>query len=667
LENFNKKNFSFNLTEGACDCCQGLGNVLQIDLDKIIPNKKLSIAEGAIEPWVRLGGRLGENGNPNSQKMDFLKNELKISLIKPISQIPTEKIEQILWGVEDNKGEIFFKGVANELLEKMKKTDISIFTKSEIEKYFILKKCPDCQGKRLKKAYLNIKINGFSIDQLVEMEIRELILFFKDLSENKPEDKNNFLNDFFQETINRLIPLKRVGVGYLNLDRPCKTLSGGEYQRVRIATQLYSGLSSVLYVLDEPTVGLHSRDTRRLIDTFNDLKDKGNTLLVVEHDKDIIASADYIIDFGSRAGDEGGRIVFQGAYGELLNSKCETAQFIKKEKKFNLLKNKVNFENVLEVRNAKSNNLKNLNLKIPLNCLTVFAGVSGSGKSSLVNDVISNELKKGNLKDRCDQIKNKDKIQKVVTINQSPIGRSPRSNPATYTGVFSYIRKLFAETEVAKEKGYKSNHFSFNTRGGRCEKCQGDGMVKIDMPFLENTYAVCPKCNGSRYKEDILKVEYHGVNIADVLDMTAEYAYHFFNSVAPIKNKLELLCNVGLGYLKLGQNSNNLSGGEAQRIKLASELVKKSNGNCLYILDEPTVGLHFSDIKKLLEVLNNLVKKGNSIFVIEHNMDVIEIADWVIELGPGGGKEGGRVIFEGRPEELKKAETETGKILKNNF
>lgn len=665
LESFNKKNFSFNLVEGACECCQGLGEVLQIDLNKIIPNKNLSIAEGAIEPWVRLGGKFGERGDRNSQKLNFLKDELKVSLTKPINQIPIEKIEQILWGSADSKNKKIFKGVANELLEKLDKIDFSVFTKTEIGKYFVLKKCTECQGKRLKKQYLNIKIEGFSIDQMVEMEIGDLIEFFKDLNEKCQKKQSNFLKDFFREIVKRLIPLERVGVGYLNLDRPCKTLSGGEYQRVRIATQLYSGLSSVLYVLDEPTVGLHSRDTKKLIDTFKDLKNKGNTLLVVEHDKDIIAAADYIIDFGSKAGDEGGRIVFQGNYQELLTSKCETAQFIKKEKKFDLFENKISFKDALEIKNARFNNLKNIDLKIPLNCLTVFVGVSGSGKSSLINDVIAEELRKGNSQEKCEKIINKDKIQKVVIINQTPIGRSPRSNPATYTGVFSYIRKLFAETEMAKKKSYRSNHFSFNTKGGRCEKCQGNGMVKIDMPFLENTYTVCPKCNGSRYKDEILKVEYHGVNIADVLDMTVEYAYHFFNPISSIKNKLELLCNVGLGYLKLGQNSNNLSGGEAQRIKLASELVKKSNGNCLYVLDEPTVGLHFSDIKKLLEVLRNLIKKGNSIFVIEHNLDVIEIADWVIELGPGGGKNGGKVIFEGRPNDLEKSNTETGNVLKD--
>jgi excinuclease ABC subunit A len=496
------------------------------------------------------------------------------------------------------------------------------------------------------------------------MEIEELVNFFDKISKKYTEKAgNNFLNDFFVEIINRLKPLKKVGVGYLNLDRPCKTLSGGEYQRVRIATQLYSGLSDVLYVLDEPTVGLHSRDTRKLIDTFKDLKNRGNSLLVVEHDKDIIAAADYLIDFGSKAGDEGGKIDFSGNYQTLLKSNCETAKFIKGEKKFEFSGNKVDFENSLEIKKANYNNLKNLDLKVPLNCLTVFAGVSGSGKSSLVNDVIAKNLKDQGSKEGCEEIKNKDRVKKVVLVNQAPIGRSPRSNPATYTGVFSYIRKLFSETELAKQKGYKSHHFSFNTRGGRCDKCQGDGVVKVEMPFLENTYAVCPECNGKRYKDNILKVEYHGVNIADVLEMTVEYAYHFFNSVEPVKSKLKLLCEVGLGYLKLGQNSNNLSGGEAQRIKLASELVRKSNGNCLYILDEPTVGLHFSDIKKLLKVLSNLIKNDNSVLVIEHNLDFIKMADWVIELGPEGGKKGGQIAFEGTPLELAESNTETSRIF----
>lgn len=664
LESFNKKNFSFNLVEGACPSCQGLGEVLQVDLDKIIPSKKISIAEGAIEPWVRLGGRLGKD-NAYNQKLEFIKNEIGVSLTQPIGKIPIDKIEKIIWGVKDENNNRIFKGVANELLEKLNKIDTGSFTKNEIEKYFILQQCPECEGKRLKKEFLNIRIENFSIDQIVKLEITDLIIFLEKLSQKWQKSGNTFFREFFEETINRLTPLEKVGVGYLNLDRPCKTLSGGEYQRIRIATQLYSGLSSILYVLDEPTVGLHSRDTKKLINTFIDLKEKGNTLLVVEHDKEVIESADYVIDFGSKAGDEGGRVVFQGSYQELLKSNCETANFINKKNKFEAKFRKFDLEQGLFVKNAHYNNLQNIDLKIPLNCITIFAGVSGSGKSSLVNDIISVGMRKKDFSNKCDEIKGQERVQKIVTVNQSPIGRSPRSNAATYTGIFSYIRQLFAETKTAKEKGYKSNHFSFNTRGGRCEHCQGEGTVKIDMPFLENTFSICPKCNGKRYKDDVLKIEYHGVNIADVLDMTVEYAYHFFNSCAPIKNKLKLLKSVGLGYLKLGQNSNSLSGGEAQRIKLASELVRKSAGNCLYILDEPTVGLHFSDIKKLFEVLNNLVDKGNSVFVIEHNLDVIKTADWVIELGPGGGKNGGKIIFEGTPKELKKAKTETGKVLKN--
>jgi excinuclease ABC subunit A len=665
LKVFNKKNFSFNLIDGACECCQGLGEVLQVDLNKVIPNKNLSIAEGAIEPWVRLGGRLTEN-NSNQRRMDFIKEKIGASLTKPIKEIEINKIEKILWGVKNEKNEFEFKGIANELLEKVEKNDFSILTKGEIEKYFNLEKCPECKGKRLKKEYLNIKIENHGIDQLVEMEIIDLVEFLKSIS-NKYQQKNkNLLKDFFEEIINRLEPLEKVGVGYLNLNRPCKTLSGGEFQRVRIATQLYSGLSGVLYVLDEPTIGLHSRDTRKLIETFRDLKEKGNSLLIVEHDQEVIAAADYIIDFGSKAGDEGGRVVFEGNYLDLLKSECETAKFINKEKKFQARKRKIDLNNNIEIKQACHNNLKNIDVKIPLNCVTVFAGVSGSGKSSLINDVLWYGIKKNRIENRCQEIRGRSKIKKIVTVSQEPIGRSPRSNPATYTGIFSYIRKLFAETEMAKEKGYQGNYFSFNTRGGRCENCQGEGTVKIDMPFLDNTYSLCPKCNGKRYRKDILKIEYQGANIADVLDMTVEYAYHFFNSTTPIKNKLELLMNVGLGYLRLGQSSSSLSGGEAQRIKLASELVKKSKENCLYILDEPTVGLHFSDIDKLFEVINNLVDKGNSVLVIEHNKDVIEIADWVIELGPGGGKEGGEVIFEGTPDELKKASTKTGEVLKDN-
>nr|MDA3814872.1 ATP-binding cassette domain-containing protein [Patescibacteria group bacterium] len=473
-----------------------------------------------------------------------------------------------------------------------------------------------------------------------------------------------------KEIIERLKPLQEVGVGYLTLDRSCKSLSGGELQRIRIASQLYSGLSGVLYVLDEPSIGLHSRDTVRLIKTLNKLRDKGNSVVVVEHDRDIIKAADYGIDFGPGAGEKGGEVIFEGTLEKLKKAKSETALYLQNKKTYKIAGNISTNQKLKKIKivGATQNNLKNIDLEIPLNCMVAVAGVSGGGKSSLVNDVISKGIRREFLKTKENPGKHKrieglQNLSKIVVVDQAPIGKSPRSNPATYTGVFGQIRELFARTEEARKRGYKASHFSFNMRGGRCEYCQGDGVVKIEMRLLDDVFAICPHCQGKRYNKKVLEIEYHGSNIADILNMNIGYAYHFFHANEAIREKLKCLCDVGLDYLKLGQNAMNLSGGEAQRVKLATELSRKSKGNCLYILDEPTIGLHFSDTEKLLTLLNDLIKMGNSVLIVEHNLDIIRVSDWIIELGPEGGTEGGKVIFEGTLASLKNKKTPTGELL----
>ncbi|MDZ7612185.1 MAG: excinuclease ABC subunit UvrA [Candidatus Moranbacteria bacterium] len=667
------KSFSFNSPEGACPECKGIGQVAQVDPEKVIPNKNLSLAEGAIEPWTRLGGKIS-SFNSHRKGLEFLAEEMDFDFKTPVKKLSGEQVNAIIYGSKgkqaDKKGgfreERIFEGVAANLKEKYEKTELSS-TRRELEKYFNFKTCPECEGKRLKKDFLKVEALGAKLEDLVVMELGDLIKYLGEFSRKKlSAGRKGGTREIADEIIRRLKPLADVGVEYLDLNRSCRSLSGGEFQRIRIATQLYSGLSGVLYVLDEPTIGLHSRDTKRLIKTFQKLKKTGNSIIIVEHDKEIIEASDEVIDFGPGAGEEGGRVMFQGSFSSLKKSRNKTADFFQGKFGFDSKNRKP--RKFLEVEGINHNNLQNIDLKAPLGCLASFAGVSGSGKSSLVIDVLAKGLKNeisGGKKNQAlyRRIKGKEGIKKVVMVDQSPIGRSPRSNPATYTGVFGYIRELFAETEMAQKKRLRASHFSFNMRGGRCEYCQGEGAVKIDMPLLEDVYSVCPHCKGARYNKKVLEVEYHGVNISQVLDMSIKYAYHFFSASKPIRDRMKLLCDVGLGYLKLGQSSANLSGGEAQRIKLAAELVRKSKGNCLYILDEPTIGLHFSDIRKLLKVLNNLVDLGNSVFVIEHNADLLKASDWVIELGPGGGKEGGEVVFEGTPEELAGAKTETGKVL----
>ncbi|MBT3355944.1 excinuclease ABC subunit UvrA [bacterium] len=683
LPDLSPKNFSFNSPEGACELCTGLGVVFRADEEKIIPSKTISINEGAIMPWSRSGGRVNKE-SCHSLILKALAKKYKFKLNVPIGKIPKEKLDKILYGTGDEKiaiqgksikkQEVFFKGVAAELENRYINAESS-FIRNEVEKYLTKVQCHQCEGKRLKKDFLAIKVLGRTIDEYVTCEIESLLKLLKKL---KKEDLAGIENQFqvkmieqvFEEIIARLEPFEDVGLGYLNLNRSNQTLSGGEFQRVRLSTQLYSGLSDVIYVLDEPSIGLHPRDTRKLIKTLRKLQKCGNSVVVVEHDKDIILAADHLIDIGPKAGEDGGEVVFEGTIEQLRKADTKTARhlFAKKGKERKVVSKNRKSHQELVIKGARHNNLKDCDVSIPLLNLVSVVGVSGGGKSSLINDILAKAVRKeihGSAEDpgEFDQLIGVNNISKVVIVDQGSIGRSPRSNAATYTGVFSHIRKLFAQTEVSQKKNFTASHFSFNMRGGRCEYCQGEGMKKIEMHLLNDVYTDCQYCNGTRYSNKMLEVKYHGATIVDVLGMSVDYAYHFFSSNKIISGKLGALRSVGLGYLKLGQSATELSGGEAQRIKLASELARKSNGNTLYILDEPTIGLHFSDVQKLLAVLQGLVDADNSVLVVEHNTDVIEVSDYVIEIGPEGGAAGGRIVFEGTPKELKKAKTLTSKYI----
>lgn len=678
VEKLSYKNFSFNSPEGACPKCDGLGQVAKAEPNKIIPNKKLSLAEGAILPWRKAIGNQ-ERGGYNWEILTSLSKKYNFSLTSPVEKIPREKLEKILYGTGDEKVEvkingqkrkIKFEGVIKILEEKYHQADSS-FVKSELEKFMSISRCEECLGNRLRRDFLSVKFSEATISEILEMEINDLLKFFEKIIENKSKGERLPLTTI-SEIVNRLRPIVDVGLGYLNINRGCQTLSGGEFQRIRLANQLTSGLSGVIYILDEPSIGLHSRDNKRLINTLKELRDQGNSLIIVEHDREIIDSADYIIDIGPGAGKDGGRVIFQGDRKKLLRSKTQTAEFLRKKGiVFDRHKNKKKFskEKFISIKGVKHNNLNNIDLDIPLGGIVSIAGVSGSGKSSLINDVLVKALRKEIMRSGDEpgdyrKIQGKNNISKVVNIDQSPLGRSSRSNPATYSGAFSHIRTLFSETSEAKEKGFSASYFSFNMKGGRCEYCQGEGYRKMEMSFLEDAYLVCPECRGTRYNNKVCQIRYHGVNISDVLDMNIDYALNFFSSHLQIKNKLRTLCEVGLGYLKLGQSASKLSGGEAQRIKLAKELARNSRNNTLYVLDEPSIGLHFSDIGCLLSVLRKLANQGNTVLIIEHNVDIIAVSDWVIELGPGGGRDGGRIVFEGTPEQLRKADTETGKVMR---
>ena len=662
IKEITPRHFSFNNPEGACNECSGLGVKMKISPDLVIPNKKLSLAEGAIKPWGSVGGRNGNSGQ-GMKLLENLSKKLKFSLRVPVNKLTKKHLDMILYGDEGSE----FNGVIGSMEEKYKNTK-SDHSRSEIEKYMVSEICPVCEGKRLKREFLNVFVDGKSIDEWVSMDIESLIAYLKNFKDKKNQDKIS--GSLIEEILSRLQILEKVGLGYLSLSRGTQTISGGEAQRIRLATQIKSKLTGIIYVLDEPSIGLHSRDNKRLIDTIKSLRDRFNSLIVVEHDRDFIKNSDWVIDMGKGAGEEGGEVIFSGTIDKMMKSNTDTAQYLKGRKKvFEKETKRKKPEDFIEVIGATEHNLKNITVGIPLERLVVVCGVSGSGKSTLVNDILARVLSRHFYNSKAQPGKHKvvkglKNINKVVNVTQSPIGKTPRSNAATYTGVFSHIRELFAQTEEARNRNYNASRFSFNMKGGRCEVCQGDGKKKIEMHLLPDMYVECEACDGTRYNKKTLEIEFQGVNIAEVLEMSVSYALRFFKKYNLIYEKLKIMEEVGLGYLKLGQSAIELSGGEAQRIKLATELARKSTGKTLYILDEPTVGLHFDDIRKLLKVCDALVEKGNSVLIVEHNTDVIAGADWVIEMGPDGGKSGGEVIFEGVPDKLKnKKNSPTGKFL----
>ena len=647
--------FSFNSPQGACPACTGLGEKLEVDPNSIMPNPNLTIAEGAIIPWMRAFNRIGKQRSHLWQQLSDLSDRYGFPLDEPVKSLSKKSIDVILFG----NGK--FEGVVHNLERKYHETD-SDWMRQEIEQYMVVKKCPKCLGKRLKPEALAVKVNDYSIDQITGMSIDKLKKFFEKFPKSKIADP------IAKEIVNRCDLLIGVGLDYLTLDRKSSSLSGGEEQRIKLAIQIGSKLTGVLYVLDEPSIGLHPRDQKRLIDTLKKLRDFGNTVVVVEHEAQVIKSCDWLIDVGPGAGKYGGKIIFQGTPKQLSN-KTLTGEYLSGKKKIEVKSSKVKKDNILSIKGAEENNLKNINVNIPLNNLVCLTGVSGSGKSSLMNDILARYLLKKfyHAKDepgKFKEIKGIESLNKVVLVDQSPIGRTPRSNPATYTGAFSYIRELFANTKEAKARNYNAGLFSFNVKGGRCETCEGQGQVKIEMYFLPDVYVKCKDCEGTRYNKDILEVDYKGKNISEVLDMTVEEALKFFKDVPGLYQKLKILNLVGLSYLQLGQPAPSLSGGEAQRIKLATELSRKSYGKTLYILDEPTTGLHLDDINKLIKVLRQLVDKGNTVVVIEHCLDFIKCSDYIIDLGPEGGDKGGYIVAEGSPKNIKKnKKSYTGKYL----
>lgn len=673
LPEIEPRSFSFNSPHGACGTCQGLGKLLQVDPERVVPNARLTIAEGAVRPW----SRSTSFDTWYLKVMEEVARIKKVPLNTPWQDLTDAQRETVLFGTGDEKYEVSgynttYEGVIPNLTRRHKETE-SDYVRSEIERYMVEEICPTCNGGRLRQEMLGVKIDDKNIVAVNQMTVEQAQTFFKELagSDRLTENEQHIARQIFKEIGDRLGFLLDVGLSYLTLDRAANTLAGGEAQRIRLATQIGSGLTGVLYILDEPSIGLHQRDNTRLLETLVRLRDLGNTVLVVEHDQETMEAADHLIDIGPGAGKHGGNVVAQGTPKEVAATKDSlTGQYLSGEKSIEVPKKRRKSDGrFVEIVGAKENNLKNVTAKIPLGVLTCVTGVSGSGKSTLINDILATALNAHffNAKDvpgKHEAINGLEHLNKVIDIDQSPIGRTPRSNPATYTGMFTAIRDMFAATPEAKARGYKQGRFSFNMKGGRCETCAGDGVLKIEMNFLPDVYVTCDECKGKRYNKETLEILYKGKTISDVLDMTIEEAYAFFEAIPAIREKLKVLNEVGLSYMKIGQPATTLSGGEAQRIKLSTELSRRATGKTLYILDEPTTGLHFEDVKRLLHVLQALVDKGNSILIIEHNLDVIKCADYLIDMGPEGGSGGGEVVATGTPEEVaQNAKSHTGRYL----
>ncbi len=679
IEELEPRMFSFNNPFGACPTCSGLSVFMKPDPDLIVPDKNLSLRQGAIKAS---GWNNADGGTIAQMYMEGIANKYSFTLDTPFKDIPADGVDAIMYGTKGEKLKLTrrneygtgsymtaFEGICNNIERRYKETT-SDWSRAELEQCMSTVKCPECHGARLRKESLCVTVGGINIDEFANKSIVKAIEFLDSLTLTDREQMIAKL--IVKEIKDRLTFLRSVGLGYLTLARSSASLSGGESQRIRLATQIGSSLVGVLYILDEPSIGLHQRDNEKLLNTLRNLRDIGNTLIVVEHDEDTMRAADYIVDVGPGAGIHGGNIVCTGMAEDIMNCKESiTGQYLSGRKKIPVpAKRRKGNGKSLKIIGARENNLKNIDAEIPLGEFVCITGVSGSGKSSLINEILYKRLvtelngaKK--VAGAHTDILGIDNLDKVIAIDQSPIGRTPRSNPATYTGVFNDIRDLFASTAEAKARGYKANRFSFNVKGGRCEACQGDGIVKIEMHFLADIYVPCDVCKGARYNRETLEVKYKGKNIYDVLEMTVEEGLEFFSSIPKIKRKLQTLYDVGLGYVKIGQPATTLSGGEAQRVKLSTELSRRSTGKTVYILDEPTTGLHTADVHKLIEVLHRLVDNGNSVIVIEHNLDVIKTADWILDLGPEGGDEGGEIIAQGTPEQVAATEgSYTGQYLK---
>lgn len=659
LPDISPRNFSFNNPDGACAECDGLGVKNEIDPSLLIPNNALSIEEGAIHIWSKSGGK-NTTFSKHRKILEKIAKKYKFSLSEPVKKISTSNLAIIFYGNPQLKKD-GFNGIVHELEERYKNTK-SEYMRKELERYMVERVCSVCQGKRLKQEYLAVTVNERDIHDFVSVSLTDFIAMMEDLRKMDVAhiEEKRAVELLIDEMVMRAKALCDVGVEYLTLGRSSNTLSGGEAQRIRLAVQIKSDLTGVIYVLDEPTTGLHSKDTVRLINAMKKLQSADNTLIIVEHDADVMNQADWIIDMGPGAGDDGGELVFSGSLQKMMRARTTTAKYMSGKLHVSEKKNyRKGSGKKISLVGATENNLKNISVDFPLGKFITVCGVSGSGKSTMVHMILSRVLAQKFHRATTEpgahkRVMGLSHINKVITIDQNPIGRTPRSNTATYTGVFTHIRDLFAATDIAQERGFDASYFSFNMRGGRCEVCRGDGSVKVEMHLLPDMYVPCEACSGSRYNNKVLEIEYNGVTISDALEMSVDYAYEFFKDQPLIKEKLSAMKRVGLGYIQLGQSATNLSGGEAQRIKLAAELARKSTGKTLYILDEPTSGLHFDDVKRLLAMLDDLVDKGNTVLVVEHNLDVITHSDWVIELGPDGGEAGGEVVYEGTPQNLKK-------------